>query len=262
MILKTENHRFNRKSLKLLEQSKWILESFHQDGFSVTLRTLYYQLLGKNLIRNSRNDYQNLSNLITSARRSGQLDWSYITDETRRLDVLPHFESIGDILAAAAESYKIDLWRTQAHRVEVWCEKTAMAGVLLPTCRQYDVPFLSVRGQTSATAIHDAGLRIDKNHRAGQTTIILYFGDHDSTGMGIPESIKNSLHFVNRMFGLERIALNIDQVHKHKLPANIANKKDKNFKKYQKLYGNETWEIDALDPHVTIALLKSRLINF
>lgn len=51
-------------------------------------------------------------------------------------------------------------------------------------------------------------------------------------------------------FEIEHLALNMDQIRKHKPPPNPAKDTDIRFAGYIKKFGRSSWELDALDPKV------------
>lgn len=262
MKIKTENHRFNGNNPQLIKQCDEILTDLNSRGYTLTLRSLYYQLVSKNIIPNTQAEYSKLSKLMTKARRAGLIDWSHIYDGTRQLSQNQHFENPQEILETAKDSFRVDLWRTQPIRVEVWVEKSALLGTLENLCQRFDVGLMSTRGNPSATILHETSMRIERNyHRNNQSTLILYCGDHDASGLNIPQAISSNLHHVQKLFGLERLCLNRDQVNQYGLPPNPAKETDPNYKKYEAIHGSQSWELDALQPDVLVGIVEQRLVE-
>jgi len=54
---------------------------------------------------------------------------------------------------------------------------------------------------------------------------------------------------------IRRIALNMDQVEEYNPPPNPAKMTDSRFEGYQEVHGDESWELDALEPNVLAALI-------
>lgn len=261
----TKPHTFIRRNLALVKTCDEILSSLNSDGYNITLRGLFYRLVIQSTIANSEKEYNKLSTLIANARRGGYIDWNHIVDLTRRLESNSHWDSPEDIIESAAESYHIDLRSTQEYRPEIWIEKSALLGVLLPTCQKLDVSLLATRGHPSVTVLWDARCRIEQNYTDhNQSTVIFYLGDHDPTGLSIPEVINEEFAFHRETMGMmfERIALNRNQVDQYNLPPNPAKEKDTNFKKYAAKHGKKCWELDALSPEVLIALVEDAVETF
>jgi hypothetical protein len=60
---------------------------------------------------------------------------------------------------------------------------------------------------------------------------------------------------------LNRIALNMDQIEEYTPPPNPAKLTDVRAKKYIKQYGDESWELDALEPSVITRLIEQHVAN-
>jgi hypothetical protein len=60
---------------------------------------------------------------------------------------------------------------------------------------------------------------------------------------------------------IKRIALNMDQIQQYKPPPNPAKVTDSRFADYQRQYGDESWELDALarDPRVVDKLIRDNI---
>jgi hypothetical protein len=54
---------------------------------------------------------------------------------------------------------------------------------------------------------------------------------------------------------IRRIALNMDQVEEYAPPPNPAKMTDSRFEGYLEVHGDESWELDALEPNVLAALI-------
>lgn len=60
-------------------------------------------------------------------------------------------------------------------------------------------------------------------------------------------------------FEVRRIALNMDQIEQYAPPPNPAKATDARFANYADLYGDESWELDSLDPPVLAALIRDEV---
>ena len=74
--------KWTEHQLEKLNAVKEVLEEF-TDYKPLTLRQVYYQLVGKGLIENKKSQYGMLSNLIKWARIDGEVSWDDIEDRTR-----------------------------------------------------------------------------------------------------------------------------------------------------------------------------------
>ena len=56
--------------------------------------------------------------------------------------------------------------------------------------------------------------------------------------------------------GVDRVALNMDQIEQFRPPPNPAKELDKRAAGYIRRYGRQCWELDALDPSTLAALIR------
>lgn len=244
-----EAPRFQRNSLALIGIIDEVVTDYQSQGYRLTIRQLYYQLVARGQIENTVRSYDNIVALMTNARLAGLIDWDAIEDRTRGFLDRSHWTSGGEILQAVANQYHEDLWDDQSYRVFVVVEKEALAGVLERTCKEFDVPLLPARGYPSATTLREfAKTRI---MRARQKIVLLHLGDHDPSGIDMSRDLMDRLGLFSRNevpIEFERIALNMDQINEQKPPPNPAKVTDSRFADYQRKYGDESWELDALSP--------------
>ena len=116
-------------SKALVETCNEIISSYDAQGFTLTVRQLYYQLVSRDEIPNNQKQYKRLVSIISSARRAGMIDWFAIEDRTRKLRRLTHWKSPAEILRASLRGFHMDMWENQETRLEVWIEKDALIGV-------------------------------------------------------------------------------------------------------------------------------------
>lgn len=240
--------KFRAGSLETIKQANQIINDYLAQGFKLTLRQLYYQFVSRDLIPNTVQEYKRLGGIINDARLAGMIDWSSIEDRTRNLKRKSFWDGPDDIIRSCVRSFNIDMWAPQKHRVEVWIEKEALAGVFQKACGQRDVPFFSCRGYTSQSEMWVAARRLIRHAHNGHTTVVLHFGDHDPSGIDMSRDIEERLLLFGAHIQFKRIALNMDQVEEYDPPPNPAKQTDSRFRNYNEIYGDESWELDALDP--------------
>lgn len=252
---------FRAETEKLIEQSNSIIEEYGAQGFDLTLRQLYYQLVSRDIIPNKQSQYKRLGSIISSARRAGLVRWDAIVDRTRNLQSNTHWASPEEIMKSAIATYKIDKWTNQDYRPEVWIEKDALVGVIARVCQRLYVPYFSCRGYSSDSEMWEAGSnRFRLYAQNGQIPIVIHLGDHDPSGVDMSRDIVDRLEMFS---GLEvevvRAALNIEQVQKYNPPPNPTKLTDSRAKGYVLQYGNSSWELDALEPSVLASLIEDEI---
>jgi len=248
---------FKKASLDLIEQANTIINEYQAQGYDLTLRQLYYQFVARDLLPNTTQSYSRLGSLISDARLAGLVSWSAIEDRTRGLHKLPSWDSPADIVEACHNQYREDLWRDQPQLVEVWVEKEALAGVFQRVCDELRVPLFSCRGYVSQSAMWRAAQRhISKD----KTTKVLHFGDHDPSGIDMTRDIKDRLQMFGAPVKVVRVALNMDQIEEYEPPPNPAKTTDARYDAYQAEHGDESWELDALEPAVLAQLVTDNVL--
>jgi hypothetical protein len=141
------------KTLRLLEVAYEVLAEQHP----MTVRQVYYQLVSRQVIENNRGQYQAVSNALVDARKEGIIPWEWIEDRLRRSREVSMWDNLGDLISAAVNGYRRDVWPTQPAYVEVWLEKDALSGIFEDTLRCYGVTLNVGRGYDGWDSIHNAG---------------------------------------------------------------------------------------------------------
>jgi len=248
--------KFRAESIRTIETANAIIAEYDAQGYSLTLRQLYYQFVSRDLIANSLKEYKNLGSLINDGRLAGLIDWDAIEDRTRNLHSLSHWESAPEIVRSCAKQFRLDKWDSQPCRVEVWIEKEALAGVFQRICDELDVPMFACRGYTSQSEMWAAGQRLERIKDRGQEPIVLHFGDHDPSGIDMTRDIRERLALFMGGVELQRLALNREQVDKYSPPPNPAKATDARFNGYLAEFGEKSWELDALEPKLLSGLVR------
>jgi len=250
---------FRAKSLSVIDQAIDILNDYSAQGFDLTLRQLYYQFVARDLIPNRQSEYNKLGSIINDARLAGLIDWDMIEDRTRNVRGLSHWESPVEMVEACAEQFRLDPWEDQDYYIEVWIEKDALVGVIEPICDKYHLKYFSCRGYTSQSEMWRAAQRLNCKKANGKIIEILHFGDHDPSGIDMSRDISDRLVLFRCYHDFSRIALNMDQIEEYAPPPNPAKVTDSRFESYQKEYGSDSWELDALEPRIISGLIEGRV---
>lgn len=259
---------FRADRLALIAYIDSMCRDYQSQGFMLSVRQLYYQLVARGKIPNTERSYQNTASLINDGRLAGMLDWDAIEDRGRDIVLRTRWESGSHIVRAAANSFHQDKWTTQEGRVIVIVEKAALAGVLEKVCAQYDVPLLAARGYPSVSIVRE--MVIEHVHpaiEAQQNVTILHLGDHDPSGIDMTRDLSERIDlFVDGLDGVygqsvmvNRIALTMEQVDEVQPPPNPAKVTDSRFVGYQAQFGDESWELDALEPRYLVKLVTQKI---
>jgi len=260
-----KDNNFQPKSQMLIMRCNEIIAEYTKQRLKLTLRQLYYQLVSRDVIPNKQASYNNLGNLVNDARLAGLIDWDAIEDRTRALRTIAHWETPEDILYSCEQAFRLDKWKDQTYRCEVWVEKEALAGVIARAANSLDVPYFSCRGYTSQSEMWGAAMRFVEYFENGQQPYIIHLGDHDPSGIDMSRDIEERInmfmqrHIPNSDVTFKRIALNMDQVREYEPPPNPAKSTDTRFQAYADAFGDESWELDALEPTVLDTMIKEAI---
>jgi hypothetical protein len=253
-------------TLAVVDQANEIITEYARQGYSLTLRQLYYQFVSRDLLPNRQESYKRLGDIIVKGRLGGLVDWHAIEDRTRTLRSSgPYWDDMEQILRATPSAYSVDPWEDQDTRVEVWIEKDALLGVIEGVCNDLHVAYFSCRGYVSWSEMYVAAQRIhDRWQQENARTVILHLGDHDPSGVQMTEDIEDRLRRLwvdEDVLEVHRIALTMDQVEQYDPPPNPAKITDSRATSYIAEYGHSSWELDALEPAVLAALIEDHVVG-
>ena len=103
-----KNKNFRQESLDLIYFCNNILEQYMHDGYDLTVRQLYYQLVARDLIENTQASYSRIASLINDGRMAGLIDWDHIVDRGRSTIKNPHWETPREILWSTIRQFRIE----------------------------------------------------------------------------------------------------------------------------------------------------------
>ncbi|WNO28846.1 DNA topoisomerase [Clavibacter phage 33] len=289
---------FKKKSVEMIHRINGIIEQYQDEGYTLTVRQLYYQLVARDIIPNNEKSYKQITSLVNDARIGGLIDWDAIEDRTRSFERRNRWDNPKDILTASAKQFHTDPWGTQDRRIFLVVEKEALVGVFqnvcwqfdvpllaargYPTqdrriflvvekealvgvfqnvCWQFDVPLLAARGYPSASVVREFA-RTEIEHNSDKDVLILHFGDHDPSGIDMTRDLEDRFEMFGHgcEFELKRMALNYDQIEELKPPPNPAKATDARFVNYRKRFGASSWELDALPPTVLSNMARDEIL--
>lgn len=252
---------FSAPRLALIETANDIIADYRNQGYTLTLRQLYYQFVSRAIIPNSERSYKNLGNAVNDGRMAGLIDWNGIEDRGRGIRPWLIEEDEQEVLSGLEYQFALDKWARQNAYVEVWVEKEALASVIERPCSRWAVPYMPCKGYLSASEAWRAGQRFERKEAEGRDRlVIIHLGDHDPSGIDMTRDNRDRV----RLFGgasveVRRIALNMDQVDQYSPPPNPAKVTDSRAADYIDRFGHTSWELDALEPRVLDSLIDGEI---
>lgn len=170
-----------------------IVNEYGRIGERLTLRQLHYQFVSQNWIVNHDTAYKKLGSILDDCRYAGVVDWDAIEDRGRRPNIDYYVDDIPDALQDTIDQYKLDRMAGQEVYIELWTEKDALSGILSKSTSKYHIQLVVNKGYTSSSAAYKAYERCAKAIEENRRVKILYFGDHDPSGLDMIRDIRERL---------------------------------------------------------------------
>jgi hypothetical protein len=227
------------------------------ENHQITIRHLFYRLVGLNVIQKTEQAYKLLCGHLAKWRRSGAIEWSAFADNTRWHIQHETFDGIEDALRNTAQTYRRNLWSTQPYFVEVWVEKDAIASIVSRAANSFGVPVFVARGFASLSSLYSAANTFRQAVEAGKQVVIYHLGDYDPSGVAAGESM---LRAFRDDFNVEvefiRAAVTQEQIQRLALPTRPVKTSDGRAAKWT---GGECVELDSMPPAEIRALVEQSI---
>ena len=234
----TQRWNISEEKQEFVAAIKQVMAAEARQGYRQTdERTIHYKLLSLDFWRNTRlrlryentpASYQNLSNILTRLRVTGDVDPSVIVDESRSVEVWFTFSEISGYLEYAMENdlldyYRRNLLQDQPDHIELFAEKNTVRPKLGPMAQKYCLPFTSGKGYASFPPRWQIAQRF---RRSGKKRLILItVCDFDPEGEVIAQSFVESIRNdffpdldADHVVGV-KAALRLDQIQDLDLPS-------------------------------------------
>ncbi|MFB2920054.1 MULTISPECIES: hypothetical protein [Aerosakkonema] len=247
----------NRRSSAEIQQVKEAILRVLSVENPMTVRQVFYQLVSTGAIAKTEAEYKStVVRLLTEMRRTGEIPYYWIADNTRFQRKPKTWSSLKTALLDTARYYRRSLWEEAKVYVEIWLEKDALAGVLYQVTEAWDVPLMVTRGYPSLSFLHSAAETIKYQNKP---TYIYYFGDRDPSGVDIPrvvnEGISSMAPHIEIFF--EAVAVTPAQIEYLHLPTRPTKTSDSRSKKFS----GESVEVDAIPPSILRHLVNECILK-
>lgn len=164
---------------------EWVLDVIRRSSYEVSVRFIFYRLVGNHGYPKTEQAYNNLAELLVKARRAGLVPFNAITDSDPALAGGSWgFGKRADFLRwrAGVSGFTLDPLPTQPYRIELWSEDAGSVPMLAGISRGYPVTVYSTGGFSSVTVTYDIAQRVAERD---VPTIFLHIGDFDPSGESI-----------------------------------------------------------------------------
>jgi hypothetical protein len=217
-----------------------------------TVRQVFYAMTVRGIIHKLEIEYKRtVGRLLTDMRELGEIPFEFIADNTRWMRKPATFVGLDQCLNNTSRFYRRDLWAAMPVYVEVWCEKDALAGVLMEETEVYDVPLMVAKGYASLSFLHGAAKTIEAK---GKPAYVYHLGDLDPSGLDAARDIEAKLrrYAPNAKIHFEHVAVTREQVERWKLPTRPTKSTDPRAKKFE----GSSVELDAIPARDLRALVR------
>src|SRR5262245_3383943 len=221
----------------------------------MTVRQVFYQATVRGLFEKAESGYAKVQTDLTVMRRAGKLPYDWLADNTRWQGKPRTFNSVEQALRDTAAFYRKSLWTDASSYVEIWLEKDALAGVVLPVTSMYDVPLMVARGYASLSFLHSAAEAING---LDVPAYIYHCGDFDPSGVNAGEKIEETLREFapDADIEFERIAVTPEQIADWDLPTRPTKASDSRSRSFG---SSVSVELDAIEPNQLRALVQEAI---
>jgi hypothetical protein len=237
-----------------VEDRREALLAIIEDGKPMTVRQVFYQATVRGLVEKAESGYAKVQTDLTIMRRTGELAYDKLADNTRWQRKPRTFSSVEEALRDTARFYRKSLWDDAGSYVEIWLEKDALAGVVVPITSMFDVPLMVARGYASLSFLHSAAEHINS---LDVPSHIYHLGDFDPSGVNAGEKIEETLRELapDAEIFFERIAVTPEQINEWDLPTRPTKSSDTRSKGF----GAISVELDAIEPNRLRAIVQEAI---
>ena len=219
----------------------------------MTVRQVFYQATVRGLVEKSEAGYNKVQTDLVVMRGPAPA----LRLARRQHPVAAQagtYTSVQQALEDTARLYRKALWAEADAYVEVWLEKDALSGVVLPVTSVYDVPLMVARGYASLSFLHRAAEYIGS---LDVPVYIYHLGDFDPSGVNAGEKIEETLREMapGAEIHFERLAVTPAQIAGWRLPTRPTKASDSRAKGF----GAISVELDAIEPRQLRQLVQDAL---
>jgi hypothetical protein len=210
----------------------------------LAVRQVFYQATVGHIVEKTERGYNKVQIALAHMRRAGHVPFGWIVDFTRWQRKPRTFRDVAHALEETSRLYRKDLWASAKSYVEIWLEKDALSGVLMPVTSKYDVPLMVTRGYASLSFLSEAAEYMEAEERP---VFIYHLGDFDPSGVNAGEKIEQTLRELapTAEIHFERIAVTPEQITAWTLPSRPTKQSDSRAKGF----GDISVELDAINPN-------------
>lgn len=240
------------------ERARFLIDYAEQHG-PVTVRQLFYAATVAAVpgIEKSEGGYAKVQVQVLDLRRAGRLPYHMVSDSTRYMRKPPSFDGWEEALDNTAQVYRKSLWSNSDEVVEIWLEKSALAGVVYPVTSEFDVPLMPTGGYSSETFAYGA---VSNLRGSGKTLVIYALYDFDRSGQDAALSLREKVERFGRDYAVpvrfKQLGLSHEQVMALALPTRPAKRTSVADQRWPHDFAAE---LDAIPPDTIRRLVREAI---
>src|SRR5829696_10024117 len=219
----------------------------------ITVRGAFYRAVARGLVpKDETKGYRVVQRRLLKLRESGEIPYGWIADRSRRVLGYTRYRDADEFARTVKVRYRQDYWAEADEYVEVWIEKDALAGVVMPVVvDEFGLDLHVTRGFASVTYLQEAAENIMLEDRP---VYVYLFTDYDPAGMNIADKVEQELR--ERAgddvdIHVERVAVTPEQIRLYNLPTRPTKRsRRKSLTHYEAAHGAVSVELDAMPPNV------------
>jgi hypothetical protein len=215
----------------------------------------------RGLVGKSETEYDHtVCRLLGEMREAEAIPFEWIIDNSRWRRRPTTFTGLTDAIWNLAQTYRRDLWADAEDYVEIWCEKDALAGVIMEETDPLDVPLLVAKGYTSKSFAFEAAKNLEVVGE-DRNIYVYHLGDSDPSGEDAARDVEEKLR--RYASGVEihfkRLAVLDEQIERWNLPLRPNKPGDSRTKKFHRPAGSV--ELDAIPARELRKLVRDTIMR-
>jgi hypothetical protein len=285
-----DNWRPQKQTLQRIAQVLEILSQYEQQ-LPLTIRQIFYRLIARYEYEKTLNAYNNLSQMLSTARRArwktneGMLLFEAIRDDSLTEEKLYFYRDethFWRTVKSIATRLRLDRMIGQERRLALWCESAGMIPQLQRLANPYGITVYNSGGFDKVTGKYGVAKAIANQE---QPITVLHIGDHDPSGVHIFKTLADDVIAFAETLAEEneldppdiefvRVAVIPEQAHDLALPTALPNKQDN--RDFDKLVirhttwlgpesvdidPDESWQAEALDPATLAEIVGDAIVS-
>ncbi len=215
--------RTRRTNVEIAELDEAII-SWVDENAPVSGRGTFYGCSTRGVVPKSEAGYKAVLRRLLVLRRDGRVDYEDVTDGTRWISKPTTYDGWQDAIEDAARSYRRALWSRSPVAVNIFSEKDAISGVILPITDRWDVALGVLRGYSSETFAYGVAATLDPRRH----NVLAQLGDHDPSGVGAWADFSRKVAEFKPAISTEfvRLAVTPGQIDEFDLPTRPTKRSD------------------------------------